>query len=100
MASGLGLVLAPRTMARLYGLPELPLLLRALGARDLAIGLGLVVADEWRPWMLARGASELCDGALIGVAALSGRRAIRRLIMANGAILLGVAESGVACAAR
>lgn len=93
-------MVAPRPMARLYGLPELPLLLRALGLRDLAIGLGLVVADTWRPWMLARGAAELCDGALIAVAALSGRRTIRRLFLANGAILLGVLEGSLACAGR
>ena len=87
-------------MARLYGLPELPLLLEALGVRDIVIGIALVTADRWRPWMLARGTAELCDAVLIGTTALGSRRRIGRLLRATGALALGIAEIGLACAAR
>ena len=100
IASGLGLVLAPSSMARLYGLPARPWLCRALGVRDVAIGMGLVASPRWRPWMLARGAGELCDGVLIGVAAIGGRPRLHRLTMAAGAWLLGAAEIALAGAGR
>jgi hypothetical protein len=66
VTSGLGLLVAPRAMARIYGLPSKPTLVRALGARDVFIGCGL-----WRRsrlllwWWLARTVSDALDVGLM-----------------------------------
>jgi hypothetical protein len=49
------------------------MLIRALGARDLVVGLGLVTADDLTPWLRARLACELADLVLHTAGALSGQ---------------------------
>lgn len=83
-------VLAPGVLGRAFGLGERRALVRALGARDLVVGAGLVFANDPRPWMRARLASELFDAVLHGAGGLTGHFDRRRaLAVATAAVLIG-----------
>jgi uncharacterized membrane protein len=67
---GLGLaeLLAPRQMARLIGIQERGLLLRSLGLREVASGVGLLTQAKPAGWMWSRVAGDAMDLALLGSA--------------------------------
>lgn len=93
--------LVPGPFARAFGLaaptdPTIALAYRSIGARDLAVGLGLWSAAAHRgryaPWLLARA---ICDGgdtigALLAIRA--GARRPRFLALAALAVLAAVAD--------
>jgi hypothetical protein len=82
VSAGFGLlqVLAPRTVARTIGMPYPPWLIRAVGARDLTLGLGLLAQPDSSGWRQARIANDVLDMVgLIGVAALLPKTNRRRL---------------------
>jgi uncharacterized membrane protein len=67
---GLGLcqLLAPRRVARLIGLSDRPrtlALMRALGARELIVGVGLLARRRSSPWLWARVAGDAVDLGLL-----------------------------------
>ncbi|MFL6675899.1 MAG: SRPBCC family protein [Massilia sp.] len=99
---GLGLagLLAPRAVSRLSGLPYWPTMLRAIGARELASGLGLFAQPKSAVWRWARVAGDAMDGAVLGAAffAPTGRR--RRLVATVGVVGAIVALDLRASAAR
>jgi hypothetical protein len=64
-ASGVALVLAPRPVARVYGLPDGRVVVVLLGVRDVAIGLGLAIGRAKRGWWIARAISDGFDAILI-----------------------------------
>lgn len=96
---GLALFAAPRTAARRWLGQDLPpaagLLARGLGARDLALGMGQLVAldrdGDLDPWMDAGIAADAADA----VAAVLGRRhvgtgpAVGTVVVAGGAAVAG-----------
>lgn len=65
LASGAALLIAPRPVGALYGLPRRRRLLRWLGLRDMAIG-ALGLAGNLRISSWARAAADLYDAVLIG----------------------------------
>lgn len=58
---GLAELLAPRAMARATGMPGLEALIRAYGLREIVNGIGLLAADDPRPWLWARVAGDTLD---------------------------------------
>lgn len=64
---GVASLAAPRRVATLFGFGDRPRMVRALGVRDvvLGLGLGLARARDPRPWMRARLAAEMSDTALL-----------------------------------
>jgi hypothetical protein len=67
---GLGLcqLIAPKRLARLIGVSERPRtlrLMRALGARELTAGLGLLTRRRSSPWLWARVAGDIVDLGLL-----------------------------------
>lgn len=69
---GLGLahLLAPRAMAKATGMPEDRAgLLRAVGVRELASGVGILSRREPTPWLWTRVAGDAMDLTLLSVAA-------------------------------
>jgi hypothetical protein len=77
--------LAPRFFARMFALPvesdpRLLVMVRSVGVRDVAIGLGLFMAArsgnaaDYAPWLAARIASDVGDTVAIGIAMKSGSR--------------------------
>ena len=89
---GGALLIAPRMTGALFGLPtESPTLLRLLGVRDIIIG-GMLISGAERAGLIARGASDAFDSALIVREAVRGRRSwtstiVKTAIGASSAIV-------------
>jgi uncharacterized membrane protein len=86
LALGTGALLAPRSLARLIGVGEHPALLRAIGARELVSGLGIL--SERRPagWMRSRVAGDAMDLTLLGIGLRPGNPHRGRTIGATAAV--------------
>jgi hypothetical protein len=85
---GLGLMefMLPRTVARLTGAPVRPRLLRALGLREIASGIGIL---KWRKpgnWLWSRVAGDVMDLTLLGAAMFSRDASRGRLLTATAAV--------------
>jgi len=65
---GLGVagLLAPRSLGRLIGMPGHETLLRAIGARELTSGVGLLTQQKTMPWLWSRVAGDAMDLAVLG----------------------------------
>lgn len=99
---GLAQILAPRDLARVIGLHDDDShrrTLRALGLRELATGVGLLLGE--RPAALAGGrvVGDAMDLALLG-SALTSRRNDRRRLAAAAAAVLGVAVLDIVASRR
>jgi len=87
LSIGLGVaqVLAPRTMARLTGVPIPRTLMVLCGLRELACGIGILTQPRPLPWVNARVAGDALDLAGLAAAlALSGNP--RRVALATAAV--------------
>jgi hypothetical protein len=96
---GVGLFAAPRTAARLWLGQDDPgastLLARGLGARDIAIGVGQLVAlddGDPGPWIDAGVAADAGDTAagILGRRHVSPRSSLGTVAVAGGSALLGL----------
>jgi uncharacterized membrane protein len=83
---GIAQLLAPRTMARAIGAPESTNVMRTVGARELAAGVGILSRREPSGWLWARVAGDAMDLALIGAAARSRSSQRTRLAVAAAAV--------------
>lgn len=98
---GLALFAAPRTAARLWLghdiSPGAGILARGLGARDLAIGVGTLVAldgdRDVDPWMDAAAAADTADAAaaLLARDEVDGKVVAGTVVVALGSALTGLA---------
>jgi hypothetical protein len=91
VSTGFGLfqMLAPRAFLRVVGMPYPPWLIRAVGARDLALGLALLARPASPGWRTTRFVNDVLDTSLIGAAAF-GRTTNRRRLTAFAAFAAGV----------
>ena len=98
---GLGLaeLATPRRVSRWAGAEERTLLVRALGMREIASGMGILLGRRPRSWVWSRVAGDLMDMALLG-AALNDRRAERTRLGASLAAVAGVAALDYVAARR
>jgi len=92
LGMGAGLV-APQRVGRLLGLgDERPWLIRAIAARDVTIGLGLLGAPDPAPWLRAQAAADVLDAGILVESLRRGRgdrtRALLWLVFAAGAAVL------------
>jgi uncharacterized membrane protein len=71
LSIGLGVahLFAPRAMARTTGLPYWPLLIRAVGVREIASGVGLITQPTNQVWRWSRVAGDAMDLTMLGIAA-------------------------------
>ena len=85
---GLGLaeLLAPRAMARATGLTGRETLIRACGLREIVNGIGLLAADDPRPWLWARVAGDAIDMSTLAAHATGGSPAARNARLAMAAV--------------
>ncbi|WP_232429405.1 SRPBCC family protein [Noviherbaspirillum autotrophicum] len=83
---GVAQLLAPRMMARTVGAPSGSGMLLAVGARELASGIGLLSQSRRQPWLWARVAGDAMDLALLGMAARSAASQRRRLALTAAAV--------------
>jgi len=101
---GLGLaeLLAPGELARLIGLPNTRrtrLVLRALGARELFAGVGLLARPRSAGWLWSRVLGDAMDLTLLGDGFTQRRAKVGRLIAATAAVA-GVTAIDTFSAAR
>jgi len=101
---GLGLaeLLAPESVAKLIGIPNSSrsrLVLRALGARELLSGVGLLVRPNSSNWLWSRVGGDAMDLALLGDG-FTLKRANRTRLIAATAAVAGVAAIDALSAAR
>lgn len=82
---GLAQLLAPRGVSRTVGLNEQPRLMRALGMREIASGVGILSQRVPAGWLWARVAGDALDLALLGWAGRSSAQR-RRIALATAAV--------------
>ena len=87
---GLAQLIAPRSVSRTIGVQDSPRLMRALGAREIASGVGILSQRRPANWLWARVAGDAMDLALLGAAARS-RHSMRERIGWASAAVAGIA---------
>jgi uncharacterized membrane protein len=100
IALGLAEVGAPRSVARLIGIPpddSTASVLRAMGAREIATGVAILAQPDRASWMWSRVGGDTLDLSLLG-AALGHEQADRGRLGGAIAAVLGVTALDVACA--
>jgi uncharacterized membrane protein len=99
---GLGLtaLLAPRSLGALTGLQGRSGLVRMVGARELASGIGLMTSRNSAPWLWSRVAGDAMDVLTLGAAALkpTGGGNLRALV--SLALVAGVTAADVSASMR
>jgi len=93
---GLGGLLMPRTMGRLTGLQGSEGLIRAVGARELAAGAGLLSQRKKTPWLWARVAGDALDLALLALSPVSRYRTTERAV--STAVVAAITAADIAAA--
>jgi len=83
---GVAQVLAPRGVSRAIGVQQHPGVLRAIGAREIVNGIGILRRRRQAGWMWTRVAGDAMDLALLGMAARSAHNRQRRLGLATAAV--------------
>ena len=78
---GLGLteLIMPRTLARLAGAPNLPVVTRMHGLREIGVGVGLLMSKDPTPWLWGRVAGDVVDLATVGPGVVTSGRPVRTL---------------------
>lgn len=83
---GIAQLLAPRSMSRAIGVHERPGVMRAVGVREIASGVGILSQRRPANWLWVRVAGDAIDLALLGVAARSPYNRRRRVALASAAV--------------
>ena len=99
LALGIAELAAPRQAARVAGSPLPAGLVRAMGAREIANGVGLLTQPRSARWMWARVAGDAIDLALLALA-LGSPRATRSRVLASMAAVAAVTAADVNVARR
>lgn len=99
--SGSGFMAAPRPVAKRWlgaSSDEALYLIRAVGGRDLALGVGVTTAGITGRspvgWLLAAAAADLVDG-VVGAVMLEGRRRTETMVVALGVSALSAVAAAV-----
>ncbi len=89
--------LAPRRASRLFGLGNRPWLMRAIGARDLVIGLGLLSGRSRSRWLRIQALADAIDATFVALSLRSGAvapgRGVAWLAFALGSGVFGWREA-------
>ncbi len=95
---GLGVVqlLAPRQVSRFLGIQGSEGMIRACGVREIITGVGILMADNPKPWIYGRVGGDALDLACLGWSVERGREPVNAAI-ALGAVA-GVTVVDIGCA--
>ncbi len=96
---GLAQLIAPRTLSKATGIQDRPLLMRALGVREIAAGIGILSRRQPSPWLWSRVAGDAMDLTMLGLAA-SQPGARRKRVAAATAAVAGVTALDVLSSVR
>jgi hypothetical protein len=87
---GVAQLTAPRRLGRLIGVGERPRVLRAVGAREVVSGVGILSQHEPVGWLRARVAGDLMNLLLLGLALRSASGTGRWRVAFAAAVVAGV----------
>jgi hypothetical protein len=93
---GVAQVVMPGKMARFLGVPEHEGLIRACGAREIAVGVGLLLTDNPKPWIYGRIGGDALDLAGLGLSIENGTEQVNAAIAAGA--VAGITALDLACA--
>jgi hypothetical protein len=97
IALGLAEVVVPRALARFIGVRPQPVLLPALGLREITSGIGILAQERPVGWVWSRVAGDAMDLALLGAARMDRPCEEERVDMAAAAVA-GVTALDLICA--
>jgi uncharacterized membrane protein len=88
LSIGLGVagLLAPKRMCKTAGVGEHSTLLRLIGLRELASGVGILSSRNPSSWLWSRVGGDVIDLALLGAAMTSRDAKVRRIAIASAAV--------------
>ncbi|MFL6584078.1 MAG: SRPBCC family protein [Chthoniobacterales bacterium] len=98
IALGAAEIFAPRVLSRLIGIKEQPILLPALGLREITSGVGILTQREPTGWVWSRVAGDAVDLGLLATAYMSDACEDEDRIEAAAAAVAGVTLADIACA--
>jgi hypothetical protein len=95
---GLGVVqlVAPRQVARFIGMPGSDGVIRACGLREIATGVGILLADDPKPWIYGRIGGDALDLAGLGWSIEHGNEPANAAIAAGA--VAGITALDLSCA--
>ena len=95
---GLGIVqlAMPGKLARFLGVPGNEGLIRACGAREVAMGVGLLLTDDPKPWIYGRIGGDALDLAGLGMSIENGTEQVNAAIAAGA--VAGITALDISCA--
>lgn len=98
LSIGLGVVqlLAPRQVSRFIGMSGSEGLIRACGVREIVTGVGILMADNPKPWIYARVGGDALDLACLGWSVEHGREPVNATIAAGA--VAGITALDLGCA--
>ena len=96
---GVAQIAAPRALCRLIGIRQSPGLIRLIGLREVAAGVGILSQSRPTGWLWGRVGGDAMDLALLGSALATGQTARSRVVAATAAVA-GVTALDVACSQR
>lgn len=98
---GIAQILAPRRMAETVGLKKNKNngLMRMLGAREIASGVGILTQRKTSRWLMGRVAGDAMDLAILG-SAFSSKRTNRKRVLAATAAVVGVSALDIYCSQK
>lgn len=88
---GLAQLLAPRKLSQAIGVPPQATGMRALGAREMALGVGLLTSRRQAPWLWGRVAADAMDIGMLGAALRKGSPGTRSRVGMATAAVAGIA---------
>ena len=99
IALGVAQIAAPRKVGRLVGLANHSGLMRLIGLREVATGIGILSQARPTGWLWGRVGGDALDLALLGTALATGHASKGRVAAATAAVA-GVTALDVACSQR
>jgi uncharacterized membrane protein len=97
---GLAQLLAPRAMSRAIGVNDSPVLMRAIGVREVAAGVGILTQPNRAAWVEGRVAGDVMDLVLLAMALRSKpawNGEARRKLQATTAAVVGITALDAWC---
>jgi uncharacterized membrane protein len=98
IALGAAEVFAPRALAKFIGIKEQPILLPALGLREITSGVGILTQRQPAGWLWSRVAGDALDLGLLATAYMSDACEDEDAIEAAAAAVAGVTVADIVCA--
>lgn len=99
IALGVAQIAAPRKVGRFVGLTNHAGLMRLIGLREVATGIGILSQPRPTGWLWGRVSGDAIDLALLGTALATGQSSKTRVAAATAAVA-GVTALDVACSQR